>query len=146
MKASFLFTKILDIGLVTVYYFLAATLTSILLDSALGPFKEPPIKSNKTADLYVIGQLCLEVIMQFFFIGVIIYAMRNVVEHIPFPLEGVGGFQHARLKEIDEAFVFIVVFMFYQKHLENKLYFLRDQLAILFHLGRTKVHETIKQI
>jgi hypothetical protein len=139
MKASFLFTKILDIGLVTVYYFLAAAFTSLLLDSAIGSFKEPPVKSDQTADLYVIGRLCLEVIAHFFLIGVIIYAMRNVVEHIPFPLEGVGGFEHKRLKEIDEAFVFIVVFMFYQKHLEHKMYFLRDQLSLLFHLTRTKI-------
>jgi hypothetical protein len=143
MKASFLFTKILDIGLVTVYYFLAASLTSLLLDSALGPFKVPHLKSDKTADLYEIGKLCFEVILQFFFIGVLIYAMRNVVEHIPFPLEGVGGFQHSRLKEIDEAFVFIVVFMFYQKHLENKLYFLRDQLALLFNLKREQVSKKL---
>ena len=143
MKASFLFTKILDIGLVTVYYFLAASLTSLLLDSALGPFEQPPLKSDKTADLYEIAQLCFEVILQFFFIGVLIYAMRNVVEHIPFPLEGVGGFQHSRLTEIDEAFVFIVVFMFYQKHLENKLYFLRDQLALLLNLKREQVSKKL---
>ena len=145
MKASFLFTKILDIGLVTVYYFLAASLTSILLDSALGPFEQPPLKSNKTADLYEIAQLCFEVILQFFFIGVLIYAMRNIVEHIPFPLEGVGGFQHRRLKEIDEAFVFIVVFMFYQKHLEGKLRFLRDQLSLLFHLKREQVSKKMRE-
>jgi len=143
MKASFLFTKILDIGLVTVYYFLAAAFVSILVDSALGPFEQPPIKSDKTADLYEIAQLCFEVIIQFFFIGVLIYAMHNVVEHIPFPLEGVGGFEHRRLKEIDEAFVFIVVFMFYQKHLEGKLHFLRDQLGLLFNLKREQVSKKL---
>jgi len=132
MKASFLFTKILDIGMVTVYYFLGAVVTSLALDYSLGPFKEPPLKPNNTANTYVLLQMCIEVIAQFFLIGVIIYAMRNVVEHIPFPLEGVGGFRHNRLKEIDEAFVFIVVFMFYQSHLEKKLYFLRDQFVLLF--------------
>jgi hypothetical protein len=138
MKASFLFTKIFDIGLLTVYYFIGAVVTSILLDSALGPFEPPPLKSNQVAETYDILRMCLEVIAQFFFIGVIIYAMRNVVEHIPFPLEGVGGFQHSRLKEIDEAFVFIVVFMFYQKYLEHKLYFLRDQLALLLRIERAE--------
>jgi len=138
MKASFLFTKILDIGLVTVYYFIAAVITSIFIDSALGPFEAPPLKSNQLAETYDILRMCLEVIVQFFFIGVLIYAMRNVVEHIPFPLEGVGGFEHNRLKEIDEAFVFIVVFMFYQKYLEHKLYFLRDQIALLFRIKRAE--------
>lgn len=138
MKPSFLFTKIFDIGMVTVYYFIAAVVTSILLDTALGPFEEPPLKSNQVAETYDILRMCLEVIVQFFFIGVIIYAMRNVVEHIPFPLEGVGGFEHKRLKEIDEAFVFIVVFMFYQKYLEKKLYFLRDQITLLFHIERAE--------
>ena len=138
MKPSFLFTKILDIGLVTVYYFIAATTTSILLDSALGPFKAPPLKEDQAVSTSTLLRMCLEVILQFFFIGVIIYVMRNVVEHIPFPLEGVGGFEHKRLKEIDEAFVFIVVFMFYQKYLEYKLYFLRDQFALKLGFKRTE--------
>jgi hypothetical protein len=140
MKPSFLFTKIFDIGLVTVYYFIAAASTSILLDSALGPFEAPPLKADQVVPTSTLLRMCLEVILQFFFIGVIIYAMRNVVEHIPFPLEGVGGFEHKRLKEIDEAFVFIIVFMFYQKYLEYKLYFLRDQFALM--LGFQRVEKT----
>jgi len=140
MKPSFLFTKIFDIGLVTVYYFIAAASTSVLLDSALGPFEAPPLKADQVVPTSTLLRMCLEVILQFFFIGVIIYAMRNVVEHIPFPLEGVGGFEHKRLKEIDEAFVFIVVFMFYQKYLEYKLYFLRDQFALM--LGFQRVEKT----
>lgn len=140
MKPSFLFTKIFDIGLVTVYYFIAAASTSVLLDSALGPFEPPPLKADQVVPTSTLLRMCLEVILQFFFIGVIIYAMRNVVEHIPFPLEGVGGFEHKRLKEIDEAFVFIVVFMFYQKYLEYKLYFLRDQFALM--LGFQRVEKT----
>jgi hypothetical protein len=141
MKPSFLFTKIFDIGLVTVYYFIAAASTSILLDSALGPFEAPPLKADQVVPTSTLLQMCLEVILQFFFIGVIIYAMRNVVEHIPFPLEGVGGFEHKRLKEIDEAFVFIIVFMFYQKYLEYKLYFLRDQFALILGFQRVKKTE-----
>lgn len=141
MKPSFLFTKIFDIGLVTVYYFIAAASTSILLDSALGPFEAPPLKADQVVPTSTLLRLCLEVILQFFFIGVIIYAMRNVVEHIPFPLEGVGGFEHKRLKEIDEAFVFIIVFMFYQKYLEYKLYFLRDQFALILGFQRVKKTE-----
>jgi len=106
----FLTAKFVDIGLVTVYYVVAALAISLLVNQIMGPY------NAKKHDEMNIGWVILEIIIQFFILGILAYSMRNIVERIPFPLEGLGGFQHSRLKEI-EGHVFIIVYLFYQEHL-----------------------------
>jgi len=120
---AFLTAKLLDIGLVTVYYFLAAFTLSWLVDHWMGPFDEE--KARKRPMVYII----LEVVFQFFLLGVLTYIMRNLVERIPFPLEGLGYFHHHRLKELHDAGVFVVVFLFYQEHLALNLKHLAERIS-----------------
>jgi hypothetical protein len=120
---AFLTAKLLDIGLVTVYYFLAAFTLSWLVDRWMGPFDEE--KARKRPMVYII----LEVIFQFFLLGVLAYVTRNIVERIPFPLEGFGGFRNHRLKELHEAGVFVIVFLFYQEHLALNLKHLAERIS-----------------
>ena len=121
--AAFLTAKLADIGLVTIYFFTAAFVFSWLIERYVGPFDEEETKRRSTASL--IG----EVLLQFFLLGILTYAIRNVVERIPFPLEGFGGFQHARLKEVDDAGVFVIVFLFYQERLARNLKHIAKRLA-----------------
>jgi phosphate starvation-inducible membrane PsiE len=120
---AFLTAKLLDIGLVTVYYFLAAFTLSRLVDLWMGPFDEE--KARKRHILSIIA----EVVFQFFLLGVLTYIMRNLVERIPFPLEGFGYFHHHRLKELHDAGVFVVVFLFYQEHLALNLKYLAGRIS-----------------
>lgn len=122
VTAAFLTAKILDIGLVTTYYFMAAFFLAWLVDYWYGPFDEKQHEERSTL------LLILEAIGKFFVIGVLVYFVRNLVERIPYPLEGLGGFQHARLKEVDEAFVFLTVFVFYQDHLADTLKYLMARI------------------
>jgi hypothetical protein len=120
---AFLTAKLLDIGLVTVYYFLAAFTLSWLVDRWMGSFDEE--KARKRPMVYII----LEVLFQFFLLGVLTYVTRNIVERIPFPLEGFGGFRNHRLKELHEAGVFVIVFLFYQEHLALNLKHLAERIS-----------------
>ena len=120
---AFLTAKLLDIGLVTVYYFLSAFTLSWLVDRWMVPFEEE--KAGKRPLVYII----LEVIFQFFLLGVLAYIVRNIVERIPFPLEGFGGFHNHRLKELHEAGVFVIVFLFYQEHLALNLKHLAERIS-----------------
>ena len=124
-SATFLAVKLADIGLVTVYYFVFGILFAKAFDSVYGKFRKDEYdKKNKFV-------IFLEIILHLFLMGIVAYALRNIVAAIPFPLEGVAGFQHTRLKELQGGAVLSIVLVFFQKNLMNKIkYFLRRVLNI----------------
>lgn len=122
---TFLAVKLLDIGLVTVYFFALGLLSAKIIDGVLGEFDK---ENYKTISLWKLG---LEIIAQLIFVGILAYGLRNIVGLIPFPLDGVGGFQHNLLKELDGGEVLAVVLIIFQKNLVNKvLYFVEQVLNI----------------
>jgi hypothetical protein len=110
--------KIVDIGYVTVIYFFFAFALGVSLDRAIGKFDEAE------ADRKTTGRLAAECIAHIYLCGVVVYFTRNVVERVPFPLDGVAGFVHGKVKELTNAAVFTFVFMYYQKNLRDKLIYL----------------------
>ena len=123
MPTPFITAKIIDIGLVTVYYFVFGLLFSWGVDSILGKFDEEDYKELTTF------RILIEVLLQLFLIGIIIYILRNIVGAIPFPFEGVGGYEHRRLKELDGGVVLAFVVIFFQKNLNDKLLYLKDRIV-----------------
>jgi hypothetical protein len=66
-----------------------------------------------------------------FALGIIAYVLRNLVKLIPFPLDGVAGFHHERLKELDGGEVMALVLILFQRNLIDKvLYFVKRVLEI----------------
>jgi hypothetical protein len=122
MKAAFLIAKLLDIGLVTVYYFFIGFVLSALIDDALGEFNTDNYKNTST--LWIV----LEIIVHLFSLGILSYVMRNLIERIPYPLEGYGGFHHIRLKEIQGGIVLSFVLLFFQKNLNDKILYLKKRV------------------
>lgn len=121
----FLLVKLTDIGLVTVYFFVSGILFAKVFDNLYGNFRkdEYDLKSS-----YVIF---FEIVSHLFLIGIVAYGLRNIVRAIPFPLEGVAGFQHHRLKELDGGYVIGVVLVLFQKNLLQKIaYFSKRVLGI----------------
>jgi hypothetical protein len=122
MKATFLFAKLLDIGLVTVYYFFIGFVLSALIDDQLGDFSDE--NYEKTSTLWIV----LEIVTHLFALGIVSYVIRNVIERIPYPLEGYGGFHHIRLKEIQGGIVLSFVLLFFQKNLNDKILYLKKRV------------------
>ena len=122
MKATFLFAKLLDIGLVTVYYFFIGFVLSALIDDQLGDFSDE--NYEKTSTLWIV----LEIVTHLFALGIFSYVIRNVIERIPYPLEGYGGFHHIRLKEIQGGIVLSFVLLFFQKNLNDKILYLKKRV------------------
>ena len=58
--------------------------------------------------------------INFWFLGIIIY-VRNIVHLIPFPMNGLYGFQHKKVKELSGDTTFAVAFVYFQKKLQNIL-------------------------
>ena len=121
----FVAVKLLDIGLVTIYFFVFGLAAAKAFDAVMGEFKEDNF------DEVPIWKLFLQIIAQLFALGIIAYVLRNVVKLIPFPFNGVAGFQHDRLKELDGGEVMALVLILFQRNLIDKvLYFVKRVLQI----------------
>ena len=112
---AFLAVKIADIGLVTMYYFVFGILFAKLFDGFYGKFRKDEYDGKNGVIIF------FEIIIHLFLIGLVAYGLRNVVQVIPYPLDGVAGFQHRRLKELDGGYVLAVVLVLFQKNLLHKI-------------------------
>jgi hypothetical protein len=70
----------------------------------------------------------LDIIVIIWINGVIIYIVRNVVELIPSPFNGMYGLVHVKIKEIQNAtpfvFVFVYVLLYFQYPLRQRINYL----------------------
>lgn len=107
--------KILDIGFITIIYVFIAFFSSVIIDNKLGIFN--PKKEDKKS----LFRLFMEISLHIYIIGVAIYIIRNIVELIPYPLNGYDGYDHSKLKELGGGVIFIFVFLFYQNYLREKM-------------------------
>jgi hypothetical protein len=114
--------KLLDIGYLTVIYFLLAIGVSLIIDkTVISPVSS--IYEQKST-----SQLLFEVICQVWLFGIFAYFVHNLVEKIPFPLQGVYGFDHLRVKELSSTNIFFVVLLTSQIEFINKVKFLYRRL------------------
>ena len=113
--ATFLAVKLLDIGLVTMYFFILGLAAAKVFDFVIRQM------GNEDYEKTPLGLLFLEITIQMVFIGIIAYILRNIVGLIPFPLNGVGGFQHSRLKELDGGEVLAIALIMFQTNLYDKV-------------------------
>jgi len=121
----FVAVKLLDIGLVTVYFFILGLAAAKAFDGIMGNFAEENYEKISTLQMF------FEIVLQLFALGVIAYILRNLVKLIPFPLDGIGGFKHERLKELDGGEVMALVLILFQHNLIDKvLYFVNHVLGI----------------
>lgn len=118
--------KVIDIGYIAAIYFSIGFATAMFIDYVLGPY------DRNLADRKSTLRLILEAILHIWVIGVLVYIARNIVEKIPFPLDGIHGFQHSRLKEIGSASFFSFIIMFYSYNLQGRLTYLYSRFKKLY--------------
>jgi hypothetical protein len=115
--------KILDIGYVTFIYFYFAFFISVGLDSLYGEF-DPKEEDKKSMPF-----ISIEIAAHIWLLGVITYIVKNIVELIPYPLDGISGFDHNKLKELHQPAIFSVVMVIFQRHLQAKLTYFYNRLV-----------------
>ena len=110
--------KIADIGYITILHFLSGFSIACVLNKNTTPFDEK--KESKKPIYHII----LYVIWYLWITGIIIYVLKNIIEHIPSPFEGLFGLRHFRVKELSDAPILAFVLLYYQTHLTQRLEFL----------------------
>lgn len=115
MQIPFLAVKLLGISFAITLYFLLGFGTAKGLDYITGK-----LNLQQENDKYT-WQIMLELVLRICFLGILIYAARNVVERIPFPLDGVSGFKYGRLKELQSEFIFAIPLLEFHSNFASKL-------------------------
>lgn len=97
-KVNYLYylAKTFDLGVVGIYFLVLGIATSILITKIVGDTPKGRPRPKMTPSM-----LALKILFRTFLIMVSAYMIRNLVEIIPFPLDGVGGFEHKRIRELD---------------------------------------------
>ena len=62
---------------------------------------------------------------------IIVYILRNIVEKIPFPLDGVAGYEHKRVSEIKGGVLIAFAVITFQPNFKNKVTLLIKLLLII---------------
>jgi hypothetical protein len=110
--------KIVDIGYITILYFILGFLVSIWFNRMYEKYVDlvNDYKSNT--------QLIIELLLHIWLLGVTVYIARNIVEKIPSPFDNIAGFSHTRVKELHSATVFTLVFFYSQTYMREKMGYL----------------------
>ena len=112
--------KMLDIGYVTVLYFIIAYVLGHYLDILFLNIYGNNYESK--SKIYLI----LEVLFQITLVGIFAYIGRNIIQLIPSPFDGIGGFDHKQLKELSSSAFLLVFIFFFQSNLIEKINYIID--------------------
>lgn len=106
--------RILAIAYIGALSFVLAFISSLILDKI-----NPPFNKNEPK-----WKIFLEVCLQFGLIAVLIFASKNIIKHIPFPLDGYSGYIHSNLIELRTLPLLVFIFMIYQVKTVQKMKYL----------------------
>jgi len=123
---DFRFVKILDIGYITVIYFIIAMFVSRLFEIIFAQYDKYINKSEH----YIF--IIIEIIIMMWLVGVSTYIVRNLVELIPSPFDGVSGLVHKKVKELGGAGVYTFVIMSFTSCIKDRVTELDNKLRLLF--------------
>lgn len=107
--------RLLDIGYITMLYFLLGFLFAKITDNVLGEF-DPNAANAKSR-----YTLLLEVFIHLWVYGITVYAVRNVVQYTPSPFHRVCCLDHTTVKELQSTAIFTLVYLTFNIHLREKL-------------------------
>ena len=109
------FVKMLDIGYTSIIAIIFALLFAFFSDKLFGKYNKEEKNKEKEIDPYFYPKLLGKLILVAFYSGMLTYLLRNVVGIIPSPFNGICGFEHTRLKELNTMPVIIFfIFFIYQ--------------------------------
>jgi hypothetical protein len=123
-ELGFRLTKIADIGYITILYAIAALILAKVFDK-VSKVLDVEDDSKKSSP-----RLFFEIILYLWAAGILIYGVRNLMELVPSPFDGVYGLEHLRVKELGNAGVFVFIFFYFEESLKKKMTVLYNRLLI----------------
>ena len=130
---AFVSVKLIDIGITYTYFFVIGLMMAKVFDYFYSVVLDESDTDWKT---YPIGRFTLNILFHFFLIGVTVYLIRNIVGMIPYPLDGVAGYQHSRLKELGGGAVLTFMVFLFQKNLTDKVKIYAQRVLGVKHMAQ----------
>ena len=112
--------KIVDIGYISALYFTFAIVLANSLDYIIVRLFGDDYESKSKYRLF------LELLCQIILTGIVSYIGRNVIQLIPFPLDGLYGFIHMGVKEVSSGSLLTSITAMFQLSLQEKILYLRQ--------------------
>jgi hypothetical protein len=106
-----------DVVLVTVYYLVFGFLASLAINHVLEVLDDQESKDENRST----ARLGLEIMIHVLVLALVFYFLRVLIRAIPFPWDGRRGYDHSSLYEIDGGIVLVVVILFFQRRLIEKV-------------------------
>jgi hypothetical protein len=107
--------KMIDIGYITVLYFLTAYIFSNILDK-IYDFIYNKNKNEKTKT-----SLACKIMVMIALSGIFSYVGRNIIERIPFPLNGYENYNHLKVKELASGVLLTTLIIQLQDNIQNNI-------------------------
>lgn len=105
--------KMLDIGYITTIYVFGGLYGATFLDNYIYPYislnKNIPIKEKTDF------QLIIDTIIFLIINAIAAYILRNLLQKIPFPLEGKYGFKHMKVREVSSGQIINFIILIFSR-------------------------------
>ena len=115
--------KIIDIAYITLLYFIIGYHSSYFLNEIFVKLYGTDFEKKTNF------RLLMEVFTQIACIGIVSYIGRNLAQIIPFPLDGVNGFVHSKVKELSNGAFLTVFLITFQYSMQDKLLFIKNRVS-----------------
>lgn len=124
---KFLSIKLFAITYYSILYFILGFLSSVLLNYIIPVFQNT---IQVTTSFITLIKLIIEIFFNFAAIGIMFFFIRKIIKnYIPFPFNGVYGFQKSFLKEIQGGVIIAPIIMIFQTKLLSKLEIIKNMVV-----------------
>lgn len=110
--------KILDIAYITFIYGFFSLIMITFLDKYIFYYISLENVKEEDKNKYIIF---IEILLCLTIYGIVSYILKNILQLIPFPLEGVYGFQHLKVMEVKSGAMISMFLLWFSKVIRNKI-------------------------